>query len=106
LSQRPLLDGRIEPFGDAIPQGVERRRLARNALIDGHDVKAVARSDELTENSRRPQPKESLLELRHGVTARDLAEISVVLAGWTVRQLARQSGGVVGISKLARVKDG
>ena len=42
-----------EPLGDPLAHRLERQRLARNALVDGHDVKAIARLDELAQNSRR-----------------------------------------------------
>ena len=68
-------------------------------MIDSHNVKSIACLDEITENSRRSEPKEGLFEFRHRVAATDLAEIAAVLSRRTIRELTRDRIEPIGLAQ-------
>ena len=90
---------RFEPLGNLLAHSLERQWLARNALVNGHDVKSITRLDELTEDPRRSKPKKRLFKFRHGVAAADLTEIAALLSRWTVGELTRQGIEPVGFAQ-------
>jgi hypothetical protein len=62
LPERLLFDHSSEAFSDFVPHHIEWQPLARNALIDSHDVEAVTGLDQLSQQAGWSQSKYRLLE--------------------------------------------
>ena len=87
LPERLLFDHSSEAFSDFVPHHIEWQPLARNAMIDSHDVEAVTGLDQLSQQTGWSQPKQRLLELRHRVAMADLPQIAPVLTRGAVGHL-------------------
>lgn len=63
MPQSARFDSRRQPLYNTFLYGFEGKRLAANALVVGHDVKAEPRLDQLAQNARGPGQKQGCYAL-------------------------------------------